>query len=269
VPEKYFHIDGVATFLRHTGPTTLPGAPPAPAEGDTLVCLHGAGGNGHLFAGLEPGLAGEHAVIAFDQPGHGRSGELDSLGDVGRMAGFTLQLLDRLDLEQVVLVGHDMGAAVALQCALERPAAVRALVLCSAGDRFELPDATIDEMQRVRDGKARRPFDRSAFSEKTGPDVMKQAFMEGVKTDPRATFADLVACREWKGGERAGEVTVPALVVVGEDDWPWVQEAAGRLAERMPNAVLEPVPAAGHSLLLEAPGPLAERIRRFLAGLPA
>lgn len=269
MPNKYLQIDGVATFVHHTGGTTLPDSPPVVERGEAVVCLHGAGGNGNLFADLMGELEKDHTLIAFDQPGHGRSGQLDSLGRIDRMAAFTLDLLDRLALGPVVLVGHDMGAAVALRCALERPKGVRALVICSAGDRFELPEETIDQMRRVRDGKERRPFDPGAFSKKTAPDVMKRAFMEGMKTDPRSTYEDLVACRDWDDAARLGEITVPTLVVHGEDDRDAVKTRAAALAERMPAAQLDIVAEAGHALLVEAPGPLAQRIRGFLGALSA
>ena len=121
MPSKYFQIDGVATFVRHTGPSTLPDQPPVLTQGRTIVCLHGAGGNANLFAGLLDALAPGHSLLAFDQPGHGRSGELDSLGAIDRMASFTGALMDKLGLVDPILVGHDMGAAVALECALQNP----------------------------------------------------------------------------------------------------------------------------------------------------
>jgi pimeloyl-ACP methyl ester carboxylesterase len=267
LPHKYFQIDGVATYVHHTGATTLPGRPPAIAQGEAVVCLHGAGGNGQLFAGLMTGLEASHSVIAFDQPGHGRSGSLDSLADIGRMADFTGKLLDALELDSAVLVGHDMGAAVAIRCALDRPASVRALVLCSAGDRFDVSVETLELARRVRDGKERRPFDASVFSKKTSPDVMKQAFMEGMKTDPRATYGDLVACSQWADADRLGEIGAATTVIHGDDDHEWLKTRAAALATAIPGAVLDTIPDAGHSLLLEAPVPLAQKIGACLGGL--
>ena len=84
--EKYFTVDGVATFVHHRGPTTLPGTPPASSGGATVLCLHDAAGNGHVFTGLLDALSGEASPIAFDLPGHGRSGGLDSLGRIEAMA---------------------------------------------------------------------------------------------------------------------------------------------------------------------------------------
>lgn len=266
MPNKYFQIDGVATFVRHTGPSTLPGAPPVLANGRTLVCLHGAGGNANLFAGLLDALAPGHSLLAFDQPGHGRSGGLDSLGAIDRMASFAWALMDKLGLVDPVLVGHDMGAAVALECALQQPGRVGGLVVCAAGDRFALSDAALNHARRVSQGKERRPFDPGQFSPETAPDTMKKAFMEGMKTDPRATYGDLQACRDWAPGDRLSKVGVPSLVLHGESELDEVKARAAALAKALGCGSPETIPAAGHALLLEAPEVLAERIASFLDG---
>lgn len=264
MPNKYFQIDGVATFVQHTGPSTLPGAPPRLERGRTLLCLHGAGGNGHLFSGVFESLAPGHSLVAFDQPGHGRSGELDSIGSIQGMADFTLALMQRLGLDQPILLGHDMGAAVALECALRAPGRVGGLVICAAGDRFDLSDQALELALRVSHGKERRPFDPSIFSGKTAPEIMKRAFMEGMKTDPRATYTDLVACREWQPGEQLAEIQAPTRVIHGVDEIAWVKERAEALAKTLSIGEPETVPGAGHALLLEAPEALGARIDAFL-----
>jgi pimeloyl-ACP methyl ester carboxylesterase len=267
VHRKYFDINGVAIFTHHTGPTTLPGEPPAVGPGRTLVCLHGAGSNGHVFAGLLETLGSEHRVVAFDQPGHGRSGQLDSLGEIGRMASFTLAFLDTLDLGPIVLLGHDMGAAVAMQCALDRPDCAEALILCSAGDRFALGKDTLDLARRVSEGKQRRPFDATAFSKKTPADIMKSAFMEGMKTDPRASYGDLLACEAWDDTAQLESLSLPALILHGEDEKETVREAARSLESRLPAAVLRELPEAGHMLPMEASEAFAGAVGRYLKGL--
>ena len=265
MPNKYLQINDVATFVHHTGPCTLPGSPPRRVQGQSVLCLHGAGGNGNLFSGLFGSLGHEHSLVAFDQPGHGRSGELDSLGDIGRMADFTLSLVAELDLENAFLLGHDMGAAVALECALKAPGRFAGLVICAAGDRFLLPDAALEQARRVTEGKERRPFDPSLFAPETPPDTLKRAFMEGLKTDPRATLGDLEACRDWQPGERLGDLQTSTFIVHGEAEIDWVKERAEALAEILPNAQLETLPSAGHALLVETPEKLGARVAEFIS----
>ncbi|MDG2049320.1 MAG: alpha/beta hydrolase [Myxococcota bacterium] len=269
MPNQYLQIDGVATYVHHTGETTLPGTPPRRGKGHAVVCLHGAGGNGHLFADLMSQLEAFHTVIAFDQPGHGRSGSLDSLGQIEAMAEFTERVLNELELSRAVLLGHEMGAAIALQATLNRPQQVAALILCSAGSNFAPPEKRVEQMRRVRDGKEKRPFDPTAFASKTSPEIMKKAFMEGMKTDPRATFGDLLACQQWTGQERLSEILTPTLVVNGAEDREAILSTAPELTQKLKTAQLEILEGTGHTLLLESPKAVGHLVQNFLERVPA
>ena len=267
MPKKYLQVGGFATYVQHTGPSTLPNRPPVQEAGETVVCLHGAGSHGEFFMETLGALEGRHGVIVFDQPGHGRSGSLDSLGSVQKMAEFTLELCDVLGLERPVLMGHDMGGAVALQMALNQPERFRALIVAACGGRIDVPDETLEQARRVSEGKERRPFDPSNFSSGTAPEVMKKAFMWGLKTDPRATYGDLLACRDWNVDEALGSIRIPTLVTHGSDEHEIIQTQAARLAETVPEARLEIIPGAGHALLPEAPETLANVVHTYLEGI--
>ena len=264
MPNKYLQIDGVATFVHHTGATTLPETPPRTDRGEVFLCLHGEGGHGGLFAEILDALAERHSPIAFDQPGHGRSGSLDSLGSIDRMADFTRTFCEKLGLPPLVVVGHGMGAAVGIRLALDEPSRVRGLVLCAAGASSPHTPEALEHARRVREGKAQRPFDPKIFSSKTAPDVMRKTFMQGMKTDPRATHGDLVAFSEWNDEARLGEIAPPCLVLHGEDELEAVRDRADRLEAALPNATRTIIPEAGHALLLEAPARVAEAIDAFV-----
>ncbi len=267
MPHKYFTIEGVATYLHHTGPTTLPGTAPARSGGESVLCLHGVGGNGAVFGTLMARLAEHHSPCAFDQPGHGRSGGLDSLGSVERMTDFTRAVIEKLDLRRPVLLGHSLGGAIALEYALRYPQEVRALVLCGSGARLEIPDPVLDLQRRVTEGKERRPFTRDVFSSAASPEVLRQGFLEDMKTDPRARYGDMLAARDWNAEARLDALAPPCLVVWGEDESPALAAQAELLTSRVRGARKLVVPKAGHMLPLEAPEALAEGVQRFLADL--
>ena len=269
MPRKYVSIDGVATSLQHTGATTLPDVAPDLSRGETIVCLHGAGGNGGLFTDLMNELAAAQSPLAFDQPGHGRSGGLDSLGSIERMSAFTGALLAALGIDRAVLVGHSMGGLVALQHALDNPVAVRALVLVGTAARIEVPDAFIEQTRRVTEGKDRRAFRREAYSPATSPDVMRRGFMEDLKTDPRAGLGDLLAARDFDARERLGEIRAPTLVIAGEDEVEGLRLAAEALEAGIAGARRVEIAKAGHMVPIEQPQALAEAIAGFLAEIGA
>src|SRR5262249_52466887 len=86
VPYKYISVGRTATYVPQAGPTTLPQTPPDLGRGRPVVCLHGSSLNQAVFDPLFERLAPQHSPVAFDMPGHGRSGGLDSLPSIEAMA---------------------------------------------------------------------------------------------------------------------------------------------------------------------------------------
>ncbi len=266
MPQKYVRVDDVATFVHHVGPTTLPERPPALARGETVVCLHGAATNAGEFADLLPRLEAAHSPLAFDQPGHARSGGLDSLPSIARMSEFTRAFCAAFGIERCVLLGMSMGGCVALETALAAPALVRGLVLVASRARFNASAELLERLRLITEGKARREFDRSGYSPAATPDVMRKGFMEELKTDPRVLYGSMQAMNGWNREADLSRVACPTLVVVGEDDGEEVRAQADLLA-RIPGARKVVIPKSGHRVALEQPEALANEVGSFLSGL--
>jgi 3-oxoadipate enol-lactonase len=266
MPEKYFDVQGVATHLYHTGATTLPDQVPDTSTGQTLLCLHHSGGNGANFGPLMGKLEGRHSSLAFDFPGHHRSGSLDSLGSVEKMAAFVGALIDKLSLGPTVLLGHSMGGSVALEVALTRP--VRALVLCASAAKYPESAEMLERYRLITEGKAKRHFDASAYSPSTAKEIIGAGFADSFKTDPRVVYPNLQALRAWEADSRLGEISVPTLVVVGADEGDYMAEQANRIAGQIPGASQVVIEAAGHMIPSEQPGPLSDAVIEFLERLP-
>lgn len=261
---KYFDVDGVATLVQHRGPTTLPGDPPDTGNGAAVVCMHDAGGNGNGFAALLDELVDGHSPISYDQPGHGRSASLDSLGDMSLMADHARTLVDALAVEHPVLVGEGLGAAVAIEAAVGDPSWPAALVLCGgAASSFDVDDE-VEKLSLITAGRARREFDRTGYSPDTPREVYQRAFGEWVKTDPRVTLGDRRAQAAWDRTDDLGSITCPVLVVVGEHEEAPYREAATALAEAIPSGTLVDLAGAGRRGVIEQPAGLAAAIDGFL-----
>src|SRR3712207_1754676 len=91
------------------------------ARKPTLVFVHGAGLD-HSTFGLQSRYFAYHGrnVLAVDLPGHGRS-EGPPLPTIAAMADWLFKLLDSLDVRRASVVGHSMGALVALEAADRQP----------------------------------------------------------------------------------------------------------------------------------------------------
>lgn len=287
MPEKYVSTGSVPILLRHTGASTLPEAPPRPLDRGGVVCLHDAGLQSSVFLDLLGALAGERAArgratppgaactLAFDLPGHGRSGGLDALPSIEAMSACAESVTGWCRPTRPILVGHGMGALVALAWARRAPASIGGLVLCGVGAILGLRDEAISTMREVTLGRAPRPFDPGRLAREAPPELMRRAYMESIQTDPRATLVDLEASRAFgrtlgvgpgaSDADRSGPPTSgtamggPVLVVCGASESDADRETARALATRLSGRFLT-VERAGHWLPLEQPAVLAREI---------
>jgi len=263
VPEKYLRHDGLPILLRHTGATTLPQDPPPLGSAAPIVCLHDAGLQSSVFEGLLTEASPEGGAVAFDLPGHGRSGSLDALPSIEAMSEMARWVGERCAIERPVLVGHGMGALVALEWA--RHADVAGLVLVGAGLALGIADETIEGMRQVTLGRAPRPFDPKRVCKVGGREMMQKAYMEGIKTDPRATLVDLEASRAWADAfdAAASGLATPTLVAHGASEDAECVARADALASALAHGTSTTIDGAAHFLPLEQPEALASEIRRI------
>lgn len=265
---KYVTVDGVALNYFHTGASTIPGVPPTLDRGQLLLCLHGAGSNAHTWHHQLAHFDQAHSVVALDFPGHGRSGSTEGLPDLDAHVRCLAGFADALRLRPAVLIGRAMGGAVAVAFAAAHPDRVRGLVLVATPPRFAIPPASLDTWRDVTLGRATQPFAMNLFSPTVDMAVVRECFMEQVKTDPRVRYTDLLACNGVDLSARLAALRLPTLVVTGRDDHfapPAEAEAVQRL---VPGARLALIADAGHMLTSEQPAAFNAAVDAFLAELP-
>src|SRR5262249_2160741 len=98
-------------------------------RGPVVVFLHGVGGFAESWRHTLDALAPRHTVVALDLPGFRHSTKPGGRSHPGFFAGAVGGFLEMLGLGSVSLVGHSMGAAVAIAFALARPTRVERLAL--------------------------------------------------------------------------------------------------------------------------------------------
>lgn len=112
-------------------------------RGAPLICIHGITANAYCFQALADGLTNERAVFAYDLRGRGDSDKPESGYSVPIHAADLSALIDELNLDHPVVVGHSLGALIALYFAAHYPQKLSKLVLIDAGAR--LPWKTREE----------------------------------------------------------------------------------------------------------------------------
>ena len=110
-------------------------------EGTPLLCLHTAGSDGRQYRGLmnDTRVTGNHRVIAFDMPWHGKSSPPAGWHDEeyqltsAQYTTMVLEISAGLGLDRPILIGCSIGGRIALHLALEHPESFRAIIGLQAG----------------------------------------------------------------------------------------------------------------------------------------
>ncbi len=244
-------------------------------EGVPIVLLHGLGLSGALWNRVREGFGPGYKLILpdFRSAGDTREIQREELS-LELWANDLAGLLAALEVERPVLVGHSLGASIALKYALEHPDDVRALALIGAdatlsnlGPRMTLSSERIESMGLeawvTEYWSENPPF--AADSLERDPEILVAYRDLLLANDP----IDYVRqCRAIVGAEdlsgRLGQVTQPALVLIGEKDDRTLPEHGHALAERLGDARAVELPGVGHTLPLEAPTAVAGAVRAFL-----
>ncbi len=247
-------------------------------EGPALVFLHGIGSGSEGWEGQFSHFAGTHRVVAWDAPGYGGSGDLEPLSPAAAdYADALAGLLDRIGIENAVLVGNSLGALMASAFVKRHAARVRGLVLSDiAAGHGRLSEEERGEklMQRLDDVAELGP---AGMAEKRagrliGPQaapgsrhkvvrIMSKIRPKGYAQAARMlslgdVFAELAGCH------------APALVVCGAEDV-ITPPAGNRAVAEALGARFELIEGIGHLPYLEAPERFNALVAAFLATLEA
>jgi pimeloyl-ACP methyl ester carboxylesterase len=236
----------------------------SPADCAPVVLLHGAGGT-HLSWPAEIRRLPGQRMIALDLPGHGKSQALGGQQTIGGYARRVIDWLASVNLHRAVFVGHSMGSAVALTLAIHHPEQVLGICLLGSGVRLRVhPDLLADAASPTTYLKAVETIVNRSFSITASPRLVELAGQRMGETRQSVFYGDLQACNAFDVSDHVTEVHQPALVVCGNDDQMTPLRYAQYLADAIPQAKLQIIPAAGHMVMLEQPQAVAQVLSAWL-----
>lgn len=268
MPTKHVTVKGITTHYIHHGKSTLPDRIPDLSRGELLLLVHAAGSNANTWQPQLSGLAERHSPLAFDFPGHGRSGGTDGFASIDAYRDFLASFTETLQLRSAVLIGRSMGGLIAMAYALAHPQRVRALILVATAAKITIAPEKLDTWRNVMLGRATQPFTNEAFSPSTDFSILREAWMEQVKTDPRVRYFDLMACNECDLRAQLAQIRTPTLIVAGRHDTLTPPALAEELQAGIRGSRLVVIDDAGHTVPNEKPADFNAVVEDFLNGLP-
>ena len=236
------------------------------------VFVHGAAFN-HTVWKLQARYFAWHggSVLAVDLPGHGLS-QGPPRGSIPEMADWIMALLDAAEVGEAALVGHSMGALVALEAAARHGPRVRKLALLGAAPAIPVNDMLLSRAAED-DHHALELLTGWGYGRRAhyGGHRMPGIWMTGgglrtlERASPGVLHTDLVATNGYDGGEAAAAaVTCPVLMVIGARDLMTPAKRGHALAGMLAGSTTVVIPGAGHIMLDEEPDQTLDALRDFL-----
>ncbi len=246
---------------------TVNGADEAPA----LVFANSLGSDHRVWDGLMPYLADRFRIIRYDQRGHG-------LSSVGRPALYSIDaladdlagLLESLGIDDAIICGLSVGGMIAQVFAASHPGRVRGLVLCDTAMRIGPPsmwDERIDNIRKhgikaMTESIMERWF-TPAFRKNRGTEL--NGYINMLERTPvEGYIGTCCAIRDADLRETAASISLPTLVLCGDQDMATPPELSRELADTVTGAKLSLVENAAHISCVEQPEAFSHLMLHFL-----
>jgi len=236
--------------------------------GETVVFVHGFGADLLTWYFCLVPLASRYRLVALDLPGHGRSTPDVGAADLAFMTHWLDEAFDVLGIEAAHVIGHSMGAKIALGFAVSHGARVKSLSLVSpAGLGGEFHHDTLDAFLERHDAEALAHHLLGPKGQSLGPSLA--ASLSNAAADP----ARNEALKALLGNARAyglalspegfdwGRVTCPIQIMWGDHDRLIPMPETCRLPRSAPVRVID---GAGHLPHMEAPAAVIAHLKEFL-----
>ena len=249
--------NGVVQFAQHRVPVQQIG------DGEPLMYLHSYEGPVSADAAFLETLAKVQRVVAPTHPGFDGTEADPDIASMHNVVVHYLELLDRVGLERVDVLGHSLGAMFAAELAAVAPGRVKRLVLVAPmglwSDDYPSPDVLSSGGPALLRMTWADPASEAA-GKAGNPSPIERTSNVAMATNYLWPLPD-------RGlGSRIHRLTMPTLIIRGDRDGVVSDRLVDEFARRIPGSKVATIENAGHFPMLEQPAAFSEVVGEFLAG---
>jgi pimeloyl-ACP methyl ester carboxylesterase len=246
-----------------------------------ILCVHGGAAHAHWFDFFAPGFIADYHVRAIDLRGHGDSPWMEPPGYTYPLYASDLaQVVERLGLHEVILIGHSMGGMVSIVFTAAHPERVRALIVVDSSMRM-----TEDRVAVLRDVGSRPGSSYATYEEflqryrlrpagtTAAPEIIRHLAERSGRQLPDGRWTHKFD-RHVYGQREAidslpywSQITVPTLLVKGGRSQRISPQLFAEVKARCPQAELAEVPHSDHHVFLDNPPGFERVVKSFLVKL--
>jgi sigma-B regulation protein RsbQ len=252
-------------------------------SGRAIVFAHGFGCDQHMWRLVAPAFEDRYRTVTYDHVGFGGS-DLSAFdpqrhGSLQGYADDLIEIVDALDLDETVFVGHSVAAMIGVRAAVTEPTVLQALALVCPSPRYiddegyagGFSEDEVHELLETLDSNYlgwSRSMAPVIMGNEDRPELGQELTNSFCRTDP--SIAEAFARVTFLSDSRAdlAEVEAPSLVLQTTNDAIAPEEVGRYVADRLPNSSFVRLDATGHCPNLSAPAETTAAIEAFLATLP-
>lgn len=259
--------------------TLIPGRPriavTAAGGGELVLMLHGVGGNRRNWARQLDAFSESYLAVAWDARGYGDSDDYEGEFIFSDVAADLIRVIDHFGKRQAHLVGLSMGGNIALDFAMRFPDRVKTLVLADTDTGM----SHLSEEERAQFLALRSepviagvpleqiaaPIVKSLVGQ-SATDAARRELTDSILRLHRASYVKAVkAVLDFTLSEPLGSITIPTLLVVGQEDTLTPPALSEQMCAELCNAELAVIERAGHLSNIEQPDEFNAAVAHFLA----
>ena len=238
-------------------------------SGERLVFIHGFTQTRHTWQDVAKNLSSQFEVVLVDAPNHGDSSDISLNLETGANAIVEVG-------QSATYVGYSMGARLCLTAALAHPQQVKRLVLISGTAGIENKDERLARV--VSDEELAIQIEQNGvanfidlwlalpiFSGLTTLNNQREIRLCNTATALASSLRLCGAGKQQPTWSRLKELTMPVLIVAGENDKKFVELALRLTTVIGDNAKLQIIEKSGHTPHLEQPQRFLDVVYEFLA----
>jgi non-heme chloroperoxidase len=238
--------------------------------GHPIILLHGYTDSWYSFSRVLPGIAATYHTYALNQRGHGDSDRPTQGYTIPDFAADVVAFMDAMELPSASLVGHSMGSFIAQEVALAAPERVARLILIGAATNAHTEDLlafqqAVDTLGDPVPAEFARDFQVSTIYRPVPDDFLDQVVVESLKLPAHVWRAALAGCLVVDYAAHLGNIQMPTLILRGDQDTVFSQDAQDSLVSGLTRAVLKVYSETGHAIHWERPEQVVHDMKKFIA----
>jgi len=251
-------------------------------KGINLLLIHGAGGQEVDWPlawrsvsdltrtlGLTPkdhgGELDNYPIYSLDLPGHGKSGG-ESQTSIEKYADIVNKFITAIKLDNVCIVGHSMGASIALNAALDKYNWLRAMALIGGASKMFVTDAILEGLKENFEPTIENIVKYSWYKN-TGAFFKQKARQRMLEAGSKVVHDDFYACSQFDVSDRLAEIDIPTLVIASNYDRMVPIKVSHEMADQLSRSTFVTLENCGHFQHIEQTSRVAKELANYLSTL--